>query len=458
VPRNKILIVEDDELVRLGMQSFLGAHGFQLLAAETCQQAEVEFQEQRPDAVLLDFRLPDGTAIELLQRLRALDPSVPIVVLTGHGSIELAVRAIKEGAENFLTKPVEMPVLLTVLTRLMEHSRRRDHELAERRGSAAAALDPFLGVSRAIRQLAEAAARIAGRDSPVLILGETGSGKGVLARWLHARSPRAAEPFVDLNCAGLARDFLETELFGHEKGAFTGAVAQKRGLLEVAHGGTVFLDEIGELHLEVQPKMLKVLEEKRFRRVGSVRDQTVDIRLLAATHRDLTAMSTAGGFRSDLYFRINTLPLRIPPLRERTEDIPLLARHLAARLARDLGQECHLTAEVLRELGRYHWPGNVRELRNVLERAILLADGKYLAPRDLHFERQLPGVATVISPAAGDGAAMTLADLERLQIAQVLREESGRVEVAAKRLGISRSTLYNKIQKFRLQSAGLPLA
>jgi transcriptional regulator with PAS, ATPase and Fis domain len=280
----------------------------------------------------------------------------------------------------------------------------------------------------------------------VLILGETGSGKGVLARWLHAASPRAAEPFVDLNCAGLARDFLETELFGHERGAFTGAVALKRGLLEVAHGGTVFLDEIGELHAEVQPKMLKVLEEKRFRRLGSVRDQTVDVRLLAATHRDLAAMADLGSFRNDLYFRINTLPLRVPPLRERSEDIPILARHLVERLGRDLGQECCLTTATMQELTRYPWPGNIRELRNVLERAILLADGKYLAPGDLRFE------ARRRSAAPAGGPAMTLADVERRQIEHVLSEESGRVESAAKRLGISRSTLYNKIQKFGLQA------
>jgi DNA-binding NtrC family response regulator len=446
LPRNKILIVEDEDLVRLGVSSFLAANGFHPIEAVTCRQAEEVFHEQRPDAVLLDFRLPDGTALDLLQRLRALDPEVPVVVLTGYGSIELAVRTIKEGAENFLTKPVAMPALLAVLARLMESSRHRDHDMADRRRRTIAAEDPFLGVSQAIRRLAAEASRLAARDSPVLILGETGSGKGVLARWLHAASPRAAEPFVDLNCAGLARDFLETELFGHERGAFTGAVALKRGLLEVAHGGTVFLDEIGELHAEVQPKMLKVLEEKRFRRLGSVRDQTVDVRLLAATHRDLAAMADLGSFRNDLYFRINTLPLRVPPLRERSEDIPILARHLVERLGRDLGQECCLTTATMQELARYPWPGNIRELRNVLERAILLADGKYLAPGDLRFE------ARRRSAAPAGGPAMTLADVERRQIEHVLSEESGRVESAAKRLGISRSTLYNKIQKFGLQA------
>ncbi len=450
MPRNRILIVDDEDLVRLALSSFLAANGFDLIEAESCRQAEEAFRENSPDAVLLDFKLPDGTALDLLQRLRAIDAAVPVVVLTGHGSVELAVRAIKEGAENFLTKPVAMPVLLTLLQRLVENSRRRDRDLVSRMSQDEGQEDPFRGVSRAIRHLADEAARVAARESPVLILGETGSGKGVLARWLHAAGPRAQEPLVDLNCAGLARDFLETELFGHEKGAFTGAAAQKRGLLEVAHRGTVFLDEIGELHPEVQPKILKALEEKRFRRLGGVRDQAVDIRLIAATHRDLAAMVAAGAFRSDLYFRINTLPLQVPPLRERAEDIPLLARHLVTRLGRDLGGSCpHLSDDALRELSLYHWPGNVRELRNVLERAILLADGDLLTPRQLRFEaRPRPG-----GPAREPD--QTLAEVERRHIVRVLGEEHGRVETAARRLGISRSTLYNKIQKFGLDSGAI---
>jgi DNA-binding NtrC family response regulator len=447
LPRNKILIVDDEDLVRLGISTFLTANGFDLVEAASCSEAAEAFQEHSPDAVLLDFRLPDGTALELLQRLRAIDAAVPVVVLTGHGSVELAVRAIKEGAENFLTKPVAMPVLLTLLQRLLENSRRRDRDLVSRMNQGAGSEDPFRGTSRTIRRLADEAARVAARESPVLILGETGSGKGVLARWLHAAGPRAQEPLVDLNCAGLTRDFLETELFGHEKGAFTGAAVQKRGLLEVAHRGTVFLDEFGELHPEVQPKILKALEEKRFRRLGSVRDQAVDIRLIAATHRNPAAMVADGTFRSDLYFRINTLPLHVPPLRERVEDIPILAQHLVTRLGRDLGESCRLTDGALRELSLYDWPGNVRELRNVLERAILLADGCLLTPRQLRFEAR---------PRAGRAAPepeLTLAEVERRHIARVLEEERGRVETAAKRLGISRSTLYNKIQKFGLENA-----
>ncbi|MEE8218183.1 MAG: sigma-54 dependent transcriptional regulator, partial [Vicinamibacteria bacterium] len=280
--------------------------------------------------------LPDGTALDLLPRIKELDASLPVIVLTGHASIDLAVRAVKEGADQFLAKPVELPALLVLLRRLLESQRARRRQIAGRTRQAREEIDPFIGSSAPLRKLAEEARRVAASSSPILIEGETGSGKGVLARWLHRNGPRADEPFVDMNCAGLSRDFLETELFGHEKGAFTGAVSAKVGLLEVAHRGVVFLDEIGDLDPQVQPKLLKVLEEKRFRRLGEVRDRQVDIQLIAATHQNLAAMARERKFRSDLYYRISTIPLRVPPLRERPEDIPALARRLVEGFSADL--------------------------------------------------------------------------------------------------------------------------
>ncbi|MBI4986238.1 MAG: sigma-54-dependent Fis family transcriptional regulator [Rhodocyclales bacterium] len=302
-------------------------------------------------------------------------------------------------------------------------------------------IDPFSGSGEAIRRLAEHARKVAGVDSPILLQGETGSGKGVLASWLHRHGPRAEQPFVDLNCAGLSWEFLDTELFGHAKGAFTGAVAEKPGLFEVAHRGTVFLDEIGDVDLRVQPKILKVLEEKRFRRMGEVRDCEVDIRLIAATHQDLFALVGEGKFREDLYFRISTIPLRVPPLRERREDIPLLARSLLEKLAQDTGRAgCRLSAAAERALQAHAWRGNIREMRNVLERAVLLCETSVIGSRDLHFD----------GPACGDGAAsasrLTLAAVERQHIERVLREEKGRVEEAARRLGMPRSTLYQRLK------------
>jgi DNA-binding NtrC family response regulator len=275
----------------------------------------------------------------------------------------------------------------------------------------------------------------------------------VLARWLHRNGPRADEAFVDMNCAGLSREFLETELFGHEKGAYTGAVVAKQGLLEVAHRGVVFLDEIGDLDPQVQPKLLKVLEEKRFRRLGDVRDRQVDVQLVAASHQSLPQLVQEKRFRSDLYFRISTIPLRVPALRERAEDIPVLARQLLGVLANDLGRRgLRLSADAERALTSYSWPGNVRELRNVLERAALLCGRDVLEASDLRFEStgalQPRGESLVATDTDGSGGQLTLEGLERIHIERVLRELGGRVTEAAQRLGIPRSTLYQKIKRY----------
>jgi DNA-binding NtrC family response regulator len=371
------------------------------------------------------------------------------VVLTGHASIDLAVRAVKEGADQFLAKPVELPALLVLLRRLLESQRERRRQIAGKTRQAREEIDPFAGGSAALRKLAEEARRVAASSSPILIEGETGSGKGVLARWLHRNGTRADEPFVDMNCAGLSREFLETELFGHEKGAYTGAVSSKPGLLEVAHRGVVFLDEIGDLDLQVQPKLLKVLEEKRFRRLGEVRDRQVDIQLIAATHQDLAAMAQERRYRSDLYYRISTIPLRVPSLRERPEDIPVLARGLVEGFAADLGRRgLQLSGDAEDRLGQYAWPGNVRELRNVLERALLLSGRDVIEADDLRFD----GPTAAVSEGVGPGAPLTLEELERQHIARVLDALGGRVAEAAQRLGIPRSTLYQKIKKYGIAS------
>ena len=325
----KVLIVDDEPGIRFGVRDFLESEGFEVEEADSTAAAERLVREYHPDALVLDHMLPDGTALELLPRIREIDSTLPVVVLTGHATIDLAVRAVKEGADQFLAKPVELPALVVMLRRLLETQREKRRQAAGRARQAREAVDPFTGTSAAIRRLAEDARRLQASSSPILIEGETGSGKGVLARWLHRNGPRGDEPFVDMNCAGLSREFLETELFGHEKGAYTGAVNSKQGLLEVAHRGVVFLDEIGDLDPQVQPKLLKVLEEKRFRRLGEVRDRQVDVQLVAASHQSLPQLVQEKKFRSDLYFRISTIPLRVPALRERVEDIPILARAAA---------------------------------------------------------------------------------------------------------------------------------
>jgi DNA-binding NtrC family response regulator len=321
--------------------------------------------------------------------------------------------------------------------------------------------DPFLGTSPAICALAQKANKLSFTKSSILIQGETGTGKGVLAAWLHDHSPCEGGPFVDLNCAALSRDLLESDLFGHEKGAFTGAVTTKMGLFEIAHGGAIFLDEIGDMDLQVQPKLLKVIEEKRFRRLGDVHERPVDVRLIAATHKDLSLLVRENRFRSDLYFRINTLSLKLPPLRERPEDIPILARRILNELAVDLGRDkLSLSSDLEKILQAHHWPGNIRELRNVLERAVLLSKGNILTSRDLQIENPLDVTPSDLTASDltldSKDQILTLSELERQYIEKVLQIEQGRIEAAAKRLGLSRSALYEKIKKHGVSLSRAP--
>ncbi len=310
-------------------------------------------------------------------------------------------------------------------------------------GGGSEAFDPFLGTSGVIQRLRDFACKVALSDSPVLVLGETGSGKGVLANWLHANSNRCNEQFLDLNCAGLDREFLETELFGHEKGAFTSAVAAKPGLLEVANHGTLFLDEIGDVDLQVQPKLLKVLESGRFRRLGEVHDRFADVRLISATHRDLGREVREGRFRPDLFYRINIILLEVPTLRSRCGDIPLLANRLLQGIVPH-GDAMQLDASAIEALRNYSWPGNIRELRNVLQRALLLAEGNIITQRELHFFPARFDEPAAVAPASD----LTLREMEKTHIANVFAQEFGSVQRTAKRLGIPRSSLYNKLNRF----------
>ena len=445
----RILIVDDESSIRFAVGSFFEAKGFEVALADSFATCVASYRADPPDAVILDHRLGSEGGVDLLHVLREIEPGVPVVILTGHGSIDLAVRAIKEGAEQFFTKPIELDVLLVAVQRAVENRRNRRRQVAATAAAAVGAVDPFVGASSAISRLRAQAERLLASESPILIQGETGSGKGVLARWLHAHGRRAGEAFIDVNCASLARDLLESELFGHEKGAFTGAVSAKVGLFEAAEGGTVFLDEIGDMDPAVQPKLLKAVEEKRFRRVGDIRDRHADLLVMTATHRDLGQLVADGRFREDLYFRIAAITLRVPPLRERTEDIPLVARGLIERGPRPRGRPTSISDAAVGVLQSYPWPGNIRELRNVLECAVLLAERPVLEPSDLHFD--LRGHARASSR---PDSTMTLAEVERLHIEQVLRELEGRVPAAAERLGIPRSSLYAKLKQYGIQRPG----
>ena len=449
-----VLLVEDDPHVRSAVASYLRHQGLEVREAGSLADARTRLLEGEFDVVLVDHILPDGDSLQVLAEVRARAPDTAVIVLTGHGTVDLAVRAVKLGADDMITKPVSMALVLerigdvvgtrraTATARSATRRVLRDsgslRRLATEEPDLAAVL---VGDSPAMRSLHAQIRAVRDADCPVLILGETGTGKGVVARALHRVSARRDRPFVDLNCAVLSREFVESELFGHVRGAFTGAHANKQGLFEAAHGGTLFLDEIGDIDPAVQPKLLTAIEERRFRRMGEVQDRSVDVRLLAATHHDLLG---GRGFRGDLYYRISTISIDVPPLRSRGSDVVLLARSfLDAACEKFHRDPLHLDPGAERALSAHRWPGNVRELRNVMERAAVVTSGSVVTERDLRFDQ--PATPAQSSPQS------TLEDVERRHVESVLADEGWDVARAARRLGIARSTLYLKIKSYGLR-------
>jgi DNA-binding NtrC family response regulator len=437
-----VLVVDDDSAIRLSLRSYFGSAGHETIAVSTLGEARQTLMDRDFDAVLLDVSLPDGDGVDFLSEIRERDPSVPVIVMTGQGTIPMAVQAMRRGADHFLTKPVDLKEVEVYLSKALQIGsiRRANRALKER----PAAIVPYFGKSlawRAIEPFIEAACK---HRSPILIRGETGTGKGLLARHIHGRSLNAREPFVELNCAAFKGEFLETELFGHTKGAFTGAVEAKEGLLERAHRGTLFLDEVGDMDLTIQSKFLKVLEEKRYRPLGRVEERISDFRLICATNQDLEKRIEAGTFRKDLYFRINTLVIALPPLRERLEDLPALTSHILAFISGGR-REPRLAPDVLTALSSYPWPGNLRELHNVLERAWILSDGK-----EIGLEHVAHLSATQSKSQADEDRDQRLGAAERRHILDVLKRAKGRVPEAAKALGVSRPTLYRKISEHKI--------
>ena len=434
-----------DPVIRSGICNFLTAQGHVVSEACNYRDAQLQFQSFHPNALVIDLYLPNGDVPQLLRQAKTEQPAVPVVVLAGQASSDLARRVIRNGADQILLKPVELAGLHAALQRLLTRQKYAAAATYVVPKAAGDSLNPFLGSSRAIQRLREIASRVLWTESPILLQGETGAGKGVLANWIYRNGPRAEQPFLDLNCAGLSRELLESELFGHEKGAFTSAVTAKQGLLEVANHGTVFLDEIGDIDLQVQPKLLKVLEDRVFRRLGGLRDLIVDIHLISATHRELLELVRQQRFRSDLYFRVNIVYIQVPPLRERVEDIPSLVQNLLRSMghSREHGETC-ISAAAMAVLQRYLWPGNIRELRNVLERAVLVAGDTPIRPEHLYLQAPVSDA----SPWSEVGG--TLKQMERAYIHHILRDENGSIERAARRLGIPRSSLYNKMRRFEI--------
>lgn len=439
----------------------LERHGHGVLEARDQPEAVRLLQHGQPSLVLSDLRLPEGDGFGVLRASKEIDADVPVIVMTAYGSIEDAVAAMKEGALDFLAKPVDPDHLLLLVSRALEQRRivtenlLLKEELAVRRGA-----PQLIGEDPSLRKVFASMQRAAATDTTVLLEGESGTGKELFARSLHALSPRAEAPFVAINCAAIPETLLETELFGHEKGAFTGAVARKPGKFEMAHRGTLFLDEIGDLPLALQAKILRALEEKRFERVGGTVSVQVDVRLVAATNKGLRAAVAARRFREDLFFRLSVFPITVPPLRERVGDIPVLARHFVERFCRDLKKKpLALSPPALDELQRYRWPGNVRELQNCIERAVILADGDAILPRHLNLSFvQAESLEPPPSPWSQIDLTGTLtevtrrvtAEIERLKIQDALREADNNKGRAAELLQVSYKTLLAKLKEHRI--------
>ena len=489
-----VLLIEDETILAKNIGIYLQRHGFEVRTTETAEEGLAALESYQPDAVVLDFNLPGMDGMQALKLLRRTDPGLPVLMLTGHGSVEMAVEAMKLGARDFLTKPVSLSKLKFLLDRAMLETR-RDSALAyfQQRAGTGTELPGLIGESPPMRQLRATVQQLIAAEiqmqpatpPAVLLLGETGTGKEVVARALHFGGVRQDKPLVELNCAALPAQLLESELFGHERGAFTGAAQRKLGLVETAEGGTLFLDEIGDMDLALQAKLLKLLEDKTMRRVGGLRELKVDVRVVAATHRPLEELVRQGLFRADLYFRLCVVRLPLAPLRERGDDVLLLARHFMTQLAQCYGRALPvLSASAQAKLYAHDWPGNVRELRNVLEQAMLLCPTDVIADTHLALVRldgvqppappkvrpadppasPPPGAAPVsrshastarpvahapLYPPPADADVDT--DAERMALVQALEGCGWNVSRTALALSISRDALRYRIDKYGLQ-------
>uniref|UniRef100_A0A832I683 DNA-binding transcriptional regulator NtrC n=1 Tax=Eiseniibacteriota bacterium TaxID=2212470 RepID=A0A832I683_UNCEI len=443
--RGTVLVVEDDRDMRVLLEDELGAEGWTVVTAANGDEALARFREGRVDAVVTDLQMPGMKGDRLLAEVRALERDVPVVIMTAFGTIESAVSAMKGGAYHYLAKPFRIEQLVATLARAMEERALR-HALVARAAEAGAGEGRIVAESPAMRRTLEMVALAAGADAPVLLLGESGTGKELLARALHAASARRERPFVTLNCAAIPETLLESQLFGYRRGAFTDAREDRAGVLQEAEGGTVLLDEIGDMPLALQAKVLRLLQNREIHPLGAAAPVTVDVRLVAATHRDLEALCAEGRFRRDLYYRLNVLPVRVPPLRERLEDLVPLAGHFLAVHGRTTGREgVTLSLEAMELLRRHAWPGNVRELENAILRALVIGSGRAIGPEDLP-EHIRPARAG----AEGERVRL-LAEVEKEQVLRALRAVGGNKAAAARLLGLDRKTLYRKLEQYGVE-------
>ena len=460
MPRAHILIVDDEKLIRWSMKQKLESWNYEVAEAEDLRQARLRLQQESPDLITLDIKLPDGNGIDFLKQIRESHPGTPVIMITAFGVVDVAVQALKLGAYDFLEKPINFDKLDNVVRNALEtHRLKTQVAQTSRSNKTRFSLGSIVGKSKAIREVLELIKRLAQAGaSTLLVQGESGTGKDLVSRALHYESARRDNPFFALNCAAIPETLIETELFGYEKGAFTDAKNMKKGVFEMADRGTVFLDEISEMHINMQSKFLRVLEDQTFRRVGGVRDLSVDVQVVASTNRDLEQAVREGKFREDLFYRLSVIPIRIPPLRERKEDIPLLVDHFIQRYNTQFRKNVQgVTPEGLKVLTNYSWPGNIRELKNAIERAMILVDRDRIDVDQLPIRISEPvgsGPGTrptdnhqVRLPPEGAG----LDDVERDLIQQALRYANGNKTMASKLLKISRDTLRYKVKKHNLE-------
>jgi len=458
MPNGRILVVDDEDSIREYLSMMLEREGYEVESSADGKKAAKLCRQQEFDVIVTDIQLPGMSGIELLSALREGDPTVPVIIVTGHASQESAIEALNLGAFYYLLKPVSNEELKQVVRNALELHRLRDENVELERALHVEGEREMVGGSEEMQSVFELIDRVARTSSTVLLHGESGTGKELVARAIHARSARADKRFVSINCGAMPETLLESELFGHVKGSFTGAVRDKRGLFVVAEGGTFFLDEVSETTSAIQVKLLRVLQEREVVPVGGTKPVKVDVRVIAATNADLDQLIADGSFRKDLYYRLNVIPITIPPLRERRSDLPLLVKHFLSRLTTE---GISVDDDAMEILQSYDWPGNVRELENIIERAVILADGKHITADDLNvsiFPEQMRKKARARSGAGGEGdlgvSGVTLEELERRYLLQTLEATGWKKKAAAEVLGINPSTLYRKLQRYGMEGAG----